>query len=108
MKFDVVPYAIGWIKDRYTDETLSIKPPYQRRPVWGLRQKAKLIESVLLELPIPELFLDETTDDEGKTRFAIIDGQQRTRAVLQFLGLDRDPLEQEYNDFELDTLDSDS
>lgn len=108
MKFDVTSYALSWFKDRYNEETLTIKPPYQRQPVWGLRQKAKLIESVLLELPIPELFLDETTDDEGKTRFAIIDGQQRTRAVLQFLGLDRDPLEQEYNDFELDTLDSDS
>jgi hypothetical protein len=108
MDFDVTSYAVSWFKDRYNEETLSIKPPYQRRPVWGLRQKVKLIESVLLDLPIPELFVDETTDDEGKTRFAIIDGQQRTRAILQFMGLDRDPLEQDYNDFALDTLDSDS
>src|ERR1700688_3547889 len=108
MKFDVTSYALSWFKDRYNEQTLTIKPPYQRRPVWGLRQKAKLIESILLALPIPELFLDETTDDEGKTCFAIIDGQQRTRAVLQFLGLDRDPLEEEYNNFDLDTLESDS
>jgi len=45
---------------------------------------------------------------QGQTLFAIIDGQQRTRAVLQFMGLDRDPLEEDYNDFALDTLDSDS
>ena len=108
MDFDVTSYAVSWFKDRYNEETLTIKPPYQRRPVWGLRQKVKLIESVMLHLPIPELFIDETTDDEGKTPFAIIDGQQRTRAVLQFMGLDRDPLEQEYNDFALDTLESDS
>lgn len=108
MDFDVTSYAVSWFKDRYNEKTLTIKPPYQRRPVWGLRQKVKLIESILLHLPIPELFIDETTDDEGQTRFAIIDGQQRTRAVLQFIGLDRDPLEQDYNDFALDTLDSDS
>jgi hypothetical protein len=105
MKFDVSPQGIGWIKDRYLDETLTIRPPYQRRPVWGLRQKAKLIESVLLKLPIPEIFIDESTDEHGKAAFAIVDGQQRTRAILQFLGLDRDPLEQDYNDFTLETLD---
>jgi len=105
MKFDVVAYGVNWIKDRYTDETLTIRPPYQRRPVWGLRQKAKLIESVLLKLPIPEIFIDESTDENGKAAFAIVDGQQRTRAILQFLGLDRDPLEQDYNNFTLDTLD---
>lgn len=108
MKFDVVPYGINWIKDRYTDETLTIRPPYQRRPVWGLRQKAKLIESVLLKLPIPEIFIDETTDENGKAAFAIVDGQQRTRAILQFLGLDRDPLEQDYNNFSLETLEKES
>jgi hypothetical protein len=108
MDFDVTSYALSWFKDRYNEKTLTIKPPYQRRPVWGLRQKVKLIESILLHLPIPELFIDETTDEEGQTRFAIIDGQQRTRAILQFLGLDRDPLEEDYNDFALDTLDSDS
>jgi hypothetical protein len=108
MKFDVVSYAIAWIKDRYIDETLSIRPPYQRRPVWGLRQKAKLIESVLLKLPIPEIFIDENTDENGKTVFAVVDGQQRTRAILQFLGLDRDPLEQDYNNFPLETLDKES
>jgi hypothetical protein len=108
MKFDVDSYAITWFKDRYTEETLDIKPPYQRRPVWGLRQKAKLIESILLKLPIPELFIDESTTDEGETSFAIIDGQQRTRAVLQFLGLDRDPIDEEYNNFALETLGNDS
>ena len=108
MDFDVTSYAVSWLKDRYNEANLTIRPPYQRRPVWGLRQKVKLIESILLRLPIPELFIDETTDDEGKTRFAIIDGQQRTRAVLQFMGLDRDPLEEDYNDFALDTLESDS
>lgn len=108
MKFEVVPYGINWIKDRYADETLTIRPPYQRRPVWGLRQKVKLIESVLLKVPIPEIFIDETVDESGKAAYAIVDGQQRTRAVLQFLGLDRDPLEQEYNNFTLDTLDKES
>lgn len=108
MNFDTTSYSVSWFKDRYVEGTLIIAPPYQRRPVWGLRQKAKLIESILLDVPIPELFIDQTTDENGKSRFSIVDGQQRTRAVLQFVGLDNDPLEQEYNNFSLETLDKDS
>lgn len=55
-------------------------------------------------LPIPEIYIQTTTSPTGETNHAIVDGQQRIRAVLQFLGSETDPDEQEHNKFALDKL----
>jgi hypothetical protein len=104
MKYNASEQTIGWFKDRYLEETLEIRPPYQRRPVWTVRQKSNLIESILLGLPVPEIYIHSTTSDEGETEYAVVDGQQRVRAILQFLGLDRDENEQDSNGFSLEEL----
>jgi hypothetical protein len=105
MRFSSTQYPVTWFRDRYVDGTLSLKPPYQRRPVWAKKQKCYLIESILLGFPIPELYVQHATTTEGRSSFAIVDGQQRIRAVLQFIGVDSDPNEQDFNGFVLDQLD---
>jgi len=104
MQFDSTVHPISWFRDRYREGTLTIKPPYQRKPVWAARQKCYLIESVLMRLPIPEIYVQQTTSADGETKYAIVDGQQRIRTVLQFVGSETDPAEQEYNKFSLDML----
>lgn len=104
MQFAPSPQFISWFRDRYVDGSLTIKPPYQRRPVWAKKQKCYLIESILLGFPIPELYVQHNTTAEGISTFAIVDGQQRLRAILQFIGVDRDPKEQDFNSFVLDQL----
>lgn len=108
MEFVSTMHPLSWFRDRYRDETLVIGPRYQRKPVWTTRQKCYLVETILLGLPIPEIFIHQTTSAEGETTFAIVDGQQRIRAVLQFIGSETDPDEEEYNKFVLDKLDHDS
>ncbi len=108
MKFKSTEETIGWFKDRFVEGSLVIKPPYQRNPVWLLRQKCHLVESVLQGLPIPELFVQRSTDEEGKTTYAVVDGQQRVRALLQFVGADTTEDQLEFDKFPLDKLDSDS
>ena len=108
MNFDSSTQNIAWFSDRYHEGNLAIKPPYQRKPVWAARQKCYLIESVLKGLPIPEIYIQQTTSPEGKTTYAIVDGQQRIRTILQFIGSEKDPQEQEYNKFVLDKLEADS
>ena len=108
MQFDSTVHPISWFRDRYREGALTIKPPYQRKPVWAARQKCYLIESVLLRLPIPEIYVQQTTSPEGETKYAIVDGQQRIRTVLQFVGSETDPGEQEHNKFVLDMLPADS
>src|SRR5690349_6065204 len=102
MQFAPFPQYISWFRDRYVDGSLTIKPTYQRRPVWARKQKCYLIESILLGFPIPEIYVQHSTTAEGISSFAIVDGQQRIRAILQFIGVERDPKEQEFNSFVLD------
>lgn len=97
-----------WFRDRQRDGTLEIRPPYQRKPVWTIRQKSYLIESILLGYPIPEIFVHQTTNAEGETRYAIVDGQQRIRTVLQFIGADPETGQEEFHRFGLEALPADS
>ena len=105
MKWDTTSQSLAWFKDRALDDSLSLAESYQRKPVWKLRERCALIESVLLECPIPEIYIHTTVDSKGKSTFAVVDGQQRVRSVLKFLGMDRDA---EDNGFALECLDEDS
>ena len=106
MNYSSSEQSVSWFSDRYREGTLEIRPPYQRRPVWAARQKCYLIESILLGLPVPEVYIQQSTSPEGKTTYAVVDGQQRIRAVLQFIGVDAE--EEDHNKFILDKLDDDS
>ena len=77
--------SVIWFKKAYDSGELEIKPPFQRNPVWSVRQQSSLIDTILLEYPIPELYMQEMTDPEGNQKHVLVDGQQRTRAVLDFL-----------------------
>lgn len=111
MKFDSFPQSIIWLRDRYQAGELELKPPFQRQPVWVAKQKCSLIESILLELPVPEVYIQEAlveTDGELKPRYYVVDGQQRIRTLLQFLGVERRESELEWNRFSLSKLPDDS
>ncbi|MGG2343670.1 DUF262 domain-containing protein, partial [Aeromonas veronii] len=58
-----------------------IQPEYQRLFRWSQEQRSRLVESILLELPIPPIFLIE--NDNGVLE--LIDGLQRTSSVIQFI-----------------------
>jgi Protein of unknown function DUF262 len=108
MNYNSTEHPLSWFRERYRDNTLKIKPPYQRKPVWAARQKCYLVESILMGLPVPEIYIQQTTSPEGETTYAIVDGQQRIRTVLQFIGSETDPDVQEFNKFVLDKLDDSS
>jgi hypothetical protein len=112
MNFESGTQTISWFQKEYKEGNITLRPPYQRKPVWAARQKCYLIESILYGLPIPEIFVHETTSADGKTVHAVVDGQQRIRTVLQFLGLttvtpsgDPEPDEEEFTGFTLDKFD---
>jgi hypothetical protein len=108
LQYNSSEQIIQWFRDEYRKGTLVIKPPFQRKPVWGAKQKCYLIESILLNMPIPEIYIQRVVSSEGEVQYALVDGQQRIRTVLQFLGSDLDPKEQEHNQFILDKLKDDS
>ena len=56
-------------------------PGFQRNFVWDIGRASRLIESLILGLPVPQLFLYE----QGKNRFLVIDGQQRLMSIYYFV-----------------------
>lgn len=84
LNFDFTPQTISWFKDRAAEGRLEFKPPFQRNPVWLPRHKAYLIDTVIRGLPVPEVYVQKVTEEDGKTTYAVIDGQQRLRTFLEF------------------------
>lgn len=56
-------------------------PGFQRNYVWDIKRASKLIESLILGLPVPQIFLYE----EARNRFLVIDGQQRMLSIYYFI-----------------------
>lgn len=56
-------------------------PGFQRNYVWDIKRASKLIESLILGLPVPQIFLYE----EARNRFLVIDGQQRLMSIYYFI-----------------------
>jgi uncharacterized protein with ParB-like and HNH nuclease domain len=56
-------------------------PPFQRKFVWSITQASKLIESFLLGLPVPSIFLYKEKDSQ---KLLVIDGQQRLQSVFAY------------------------
>ena len=62
------------------DEGDIVKPELQRKYVWDKKESSRFIESILLGLPVPSVFLANTTDG----RKLIVDGYQRIKTVYDF------------------------
>lgn len=56
-------------------------PGFQRNYVWDIKRASKLVESLLLGLPVPQVFLYE----ESRNKFLVIDGQQRLMSIYYFI-----------------------
>lgn len=78
--------SIGEIVRMYEQNELTINPSFQRLFRWEDHQKSKFIESVLLGIPIPPIFVFETKLGEWE----LIDGLQRISTILEFMGKLRD------------------
>lgn len=66
---------------QYQKGNLELRPEFQRLQVWDNAKSSRLIESVLLEVPIPVIYLSEESD----SKYSVIDGQQRLNAFIKFL-----------------------
>src|SRR5437763_5129159 len=78
-------YAISiseWISI-YEKRELDIHPEFQRFFRWSLRQKSRLIESLLLGIPIPQIFVAQRPDGV----WDVVDGLQRLSTIFEFAGI---------------------
>ena len=65
---------------------LNLSPEFQRNSVWPPAAKAYLIDTILNDKPIPLFFLQRSRSAQtGQTSYSVIDGQQRLRAIFDFI-----------------------
>ena len=76
-----------WLYDNLQNSLITVDNSYQRRYVWLEKHKIKLIETILIGYPIPEIYLWTQNIDEkdGDLHYNIIDGQQRLGALRSFI-----------------------
>lgn len=81
--------AVSEFQQLYLDGRLNLAPEFQRNSVWPSRAKAYLIDTLLADRPTPVIFLErQVSAQTGRFAYSVIDGQQRLRAILDFLNED--------------------
>lgn len=83
LKTDRLDMSFGELMNMFEDGDLFITPEYQRVFRWSDFQQTRFIESVLLGIPIPPVFVAE--DGEGK--WEVVDGLQRISTIFAFFGI---------------------
>ncbi|MCV6575089.1 MAG: DUF262 domain-containing protein [Cohaesibacter sp.] len=83
VKTDSYPMSIGELAGMYEREEIVLRPEYQRYFRWSPEQKSKLIESILIGLPLPSIFVSQDNDGDWE----VVDGMQRLSTIFDFMGI---------------------
>ena len=74
--------SIGELVSLYKDGELIVNPTFQRKFRWNMKQQSRLIESILIGIPLPSIFVHQSKS--GK--WEVVDGLQRISTILAFMG----------------------
>ena len=91
VNYDTKEYPVEILVQKYMegkdDDTNELFiPDYQREMAWDEARQSKFIESIILGLPIPYIFVADIHEDENdEARLEIIDGTQRIRTITRFI-----------------------
>lgn len=80
--FDSYDIAIRQLYDMAKEKMIDIAPDYQRHFIWDDTRQSQLIESILLGIPVPSLFMATNKD----STWEVIDGLQRLTTIINFVG----------------------
>ncbi len=86
IKYEPDPKTIQDLVNLYEKDHLNLEPGFQRDSVWSKSDRAKLIDSILRNYPLPSIFLYKREHD-GQYIYDVIDGKQRIESILMFMGL---------------------
>jgi len=84
---DAFSLTIGELVNLYRDGDIVINPDFQRLFRWDIERKSRLIESILVRIPLPSIFVFELPN----SKWEVIDGLQRLSTILEFMGELKDP-----------------
>ncbi len=75
-------FTLREVVDQINDHDIDLSPDFQREYVWKTRQKTRLIESVLLGIPLPAFYFNQTKTGT----YQVVDGVQRLSTIQLFMG----------------------
>ena len=82
-KIDILyePEYVDRLVKKYKRGELNLNPDFQRNEVWKEKQKSRLIESILIKIPIPSFYIDA----RDESNWIVIDGLQRLSTIIRFM-----------------------
>lgn len=81
------PMVISNIVEQLKYEDILLEPDFQRHPdLWSPKQQSRLIESLIIKIPLPTFYFDSTKDD----KLIVVDGLQRLYAIKRFMVLEKE------------------
>ncbi|CAI3607694.1 DUF262 domain-containing protein [Clostridium neonatale] len=79
-------WTVETIVSQLEKENIDLNPKFQRRDAWSVVEKSRLIESLILGIPVPPIILAEKKNKKGK--YIVIDGKQRLLSLRKFSSKD--------------------
>jgi len=89
VKTQTIEYDLETMVKKIKKNVIKLNPDYQRRHRWNNEFSSRLIESLILNIPIPFIYISQDIDvdeeiDDDVSRYSVIDGQQRLTAIYNF------------------------
>lgn len=89
VKTQNIEYDLETLVKKIERKTIKLNPEYQRNHRWGDDISSRLIESLILNIPVPLVYISQDIDvdeeiGEDVSRYSVIDGQQRLTAIFNF------------------------
>ena len=82
IRADGYAMSLGELASLYDERELEIQPKFQRFFRWTTEQKTRLVESILLGIPLPQIFVSQSDDGVWE----VVDGLQRLSTLFEFMG----------------------
>lgn len=83
-KFDTRVYSIADFLEWRRAQLLDLSPEFQRRSVWTRAAKSYLLDTIIRGKPFPKILITQELADQKNIRM-VVDGQQRLRAIIEFV-----------------------
>ncbi|QLE09953.1 DUF262 domain-containing protein [Pseudoalteromonas shioyasakiensis] len=89
VKTQTIEYDLDTIVKKIANNVIKLNPEYQRKHRWSGETSSRLIESLILNIPVPFIYISQDIDvddevDDDVARYSVIDGQQRLTAIFKF------------------------
>ena len=93
VKTQNIEYDLETLVKKIKKGIIKLNPDYQRNHRWTVEESSRLMESLILNIPVPTVYLSQDVDvdeevDDDVARYSVIDGQQRLTAILGFMSND--------------------